>query len=223
MTLGLRCAEPACRPHPASLPVRLSTVENLLRASFSFASRLRLAFRYGCRHRLRLAPFIQLDSAHAGHTPRGTLVPPCPPFEYAPISLRRKAFEALATRCLKIEIRKSCAPRPQCLWVTHFHPQGWPSGPKRVFISRQRRVTSIQPCRILRFLIRCRRRVRFYKRLAVNPVAGWLRSVILHQVLTNKAPPFGFVFSARRPIPLASLRNLTRPPVSFRKNRLFFS
>src|SRR5882757_2747808 len=68
MTFGLRCWWPACRPRPASLPVRVPTVESLLRASFSFTSRLRLAFRYGCRHRLRLAPFIQLDSAHAGHT-----------------------------------------------------------------------------------------------------------------------------------------------------------
>src|ERR1035437_1730234 len=69
MTFGLRCSVPACRPHPASLPVRVPTVEGLLRASFGFTSRLRLAFRYGYRHRLRLAPFIQLDSAHAGHTP----------------------------------------------------------------------------------------------------------------------------------------------------------
>src|SRR5712672_858835 len=69
MILGLRCSAPACRPHPASLPVRVPTVEDLLRASFGFTSRLRLAFRYGCRHRLRLAPLIQLDSAHAGHTP----------------------------------------------------------------------------------------------------------------------------------------------------------
>src|SRR4051812_40081127 len=68
MTFGLRCSQPACRPHPASLPVRVPAVESLLRASFSFASRLRLAFRYGYRHRLRLAPFIQQDSAHAGHT-----------------------------------------------------------------------------------------------------------------------------------------------------------
>ncbi len=68
MTFGLCCSQPAGRPHPASLPVRVPTVESLLHASFSFTSRLRLAFRYGCRHRLRLAPFIQLDSAHAGHT-----------------------------------------------------------------------------------------------------------------------------------------------------------
>src|SRR5271163_4831022 len=68
MTFGLRCSQPARRPHPASLSIRVPTVESLLRASFSFTSRLRLAFRYGCRHRLRLAPFIQRDSAHAGHT-----------------------------------------------------------------------------------------------------------------------------------------------------------
>src|ERR1022692_3646128 len=68
MTFGLRCSQPACRPHPASLPVRVPAVESLLPASFSFASRLRLAVHYGYRHRLRLAPFIQQDSAHAGHT-----------------------------------------------------------------------------------------------------------------------------------------------------------
>src|SRR5664279_5234234 len=34
MTLGLCCSQPACRPHPASLPVRVPTVEGLLRASF---------------------------------------------------------------------------------------------------------------------------------------------------------------------------------------------
>ena len=71
MTFGLRCGSPACRPHPASLPVRVPTVEGLLHAAFSFTSRLRLAFHYGCRHRLRLAPFIQQDSAHAGHTGAG--------------------------------------------------------------------------------------------------------------------------------------------------------
>src|SRR6266849_72693 len=68
MTFGLRCSQPACRPHQASLPVRVPAVESLLRASFGFASRLRLAFRYGCRHLLRRAPFISIDSAHAGHT-----------------------------------------------------------------------------------------------------------------------------------------------------------
>src|SRR5713226_2443575 len=79
MTFGLRCSQPACRPHPASLPVRVPTVESLLSASFSFASRLRLAVRYSCRHRLRLAPFIQRDSAHAGHTGADPLVRNRPP------------------------------------------------------------------------------------------------------------------------------------------------
>jgi hypothetical protein len=71
MTLGLCCSQPACRPRPASLPIRVPTVESLLSASFGFTSRLRLAVHYGCRHRLRLAPFIQQDSAHAGHTGTG--------------------------------------------------------------------------------------------------------------------------------------------------------
>src|ERR1700733_8956103 len=74
MTFGLRCSQPARRPHPASLSIRVPTVEGLLHASFSFASRLRLAFRYGCRHRLRLTPLIQRDSAHAGHTGADALV-----------------------------------------------------------------------------------------------------------------------------------------------------
>src|ERR1039458_2422882 len=34
MTFGLCCSQPACRPHPASLPVRVPPVEGLLRASF---------------------------------------------------------------------------------------------------------------------------------------------------------------------------------------------
>src|SRR4051794_33933164 len=75
MTFGLRCCQPACRPHPASLPFCVPAVEGLLHASFGFTSRLRLAFRYGCRHRLRLAPFIQRDSAHAGHTGARLSVP----------------------------------------------------------------------------------------------------------------------------------------------------
>src|ERR1035438_9521221 len=36
MTFGLRCSQPARRPHPASLPFRVPTVESLLRASFGF-------------------------------------------------------------------------------------------------------------------------------------------------------------------------------------------
>ncbi len=70
MTFGLRCSEPARRPHPASPPVRVPSADSLLHASFSFTSRLRFAARYGCRHRLRLAPSIPLDSAHAKHTPQ---------------------------------------------------------------------------------------------------------------------------------------------------------
>jgi hypothetical protein len=79
MTFGFRCSQPAHRSHSASLPVRVPTVESLLSASFSFTLRLRLAFRYGCRHRLRLAPFIQRDSAHAGHTGADALVRAGPP------------------------------------------------------------------------------------------------------------------------------------------------
>src|SRR5260370_39975074 len=37
MTLGFRCCQPAHRPHPASLPIRVATVASLLRASFGFA------------------------------------------------------------------------------------------------------------------------------------------------------------------------------------------
>ena len=36
MTFGLRCCQPVCRPHPASLPVCVPTVESLPAASFSF-------------------------------------------------------------------------------------------------------------------------------------------------------------------------------------------
>src|SRR6266496_1834769 len=58
MTFGLRCSEPACRPHPASLPVRVPTVESLPPASFSFASRLHLAVR------LRLPSSAPVGSFH---------------------------------------------------------------------------------------------------------------------------------------------------------------
>ena len=49
-------------------------------------------FRYGCRHRLRLAPFIQLDSAHAGHTGAGAFA--CQPHT-APLVGRRKRLPHL--------------------------------------------------------------------------------------------------------------------------------
>ena len=58
MTFGLRCSGPARRPHPASLPVRVPTVEGLPLASFSFASRLRLAVR------LRLPSSAPVGSFH---------------------------------------------------------------------------------------------------------------------------------------------------------------
>src|SRR5271157_4912076 len=58
MTFGLRCSEPARRPHPASLPVRVPTVEGLPPASFSFASQLRLAVR------LRLPSSAPIGSFH---------------------------------------------------------------------------------------------------------------------------------------------------------------
>src|ERR1022692_3286519 len=66
MTFGLRCSQPACRPHPASLPVRIPTVKGLLHASFSFP--LQLSPSVAPCASLRLPPFIQQDSAHAGHT-----------------------------------------------------------------------------------------------------------------------------------------------------------
>ena len=58
MIFGLRCSGAACRPHPASLPVRVPAVESLLSASFSFASRLRLAFS------LRLPSSAPIGSFH---------------------------------------------------------------------------------------------------------------------------------------------------------------
>src|SRR5260370_38958648 len=78
---------------PASYTVRVPTVESLVRASFSFASPLRLALPYGCRHRLRLAPFIQQVSAHAGHTGADALVRAGP---LGPaLRLQRKAEEGV--------------------------------------------------------------------------------------------------------------------------------
>src|ERR1039457_5547238 len=58
MTFGLRCSGPVRRPHPASLPVRVPTVEGLPPASFSFALRLRLAVR------LRLPSSAPIGSFH---------------------------------------------------------------------------------------------------------------------------------------------------------------
>jgi hypothetical protein len=58
MILGLCCSGPTRRPHPASLPVGVPTVEGLPSASFSFASRLRLAVR------LRLPSSAPIGSFH---------------------------------------------------------------------------------------------------------------------------------------------------------------
>src|SRR5437763_12468209 len=58
MTFGLRCSGPACRPHPASLPVRVPTVEDLPPPSFTLASRLHLAVR------LRLPSSAPIGSFH---------------------------------------------------------------------------------------------------------------------------------------------------------------
>ena len=58
-------------PHPASLPVRVPTVESLSSAAFGLASRLHLAVDYGYRPQFRQAPFILIESAHAGHTSPG--------------------------------------------------------------------------------------------------------------------------------------------------------
>ena len=62
---------------PASLPPAPGLTAGSCSYGRRFATRflqwLHLAFRYGCRHRLRLAPFIQRDSAHAGHTGAGAL------------------------------------------------------------------------------------------------------------------------------------------------------
>ena len=76
MTLWVRCSQPACRPRPASLPFRVPTVESLLSASFSFTSRLRLAVLLRLPPSAPIGSFIQLDSAHAGHTGPGAFA--CP-------------------------------------------------------------------------------------------------------------------------------------------------
>ena len=105
MTFVLRCSEPACRPHPASLPVRVPSVDSLLHACFSFTTRLRFAARYGCRHRLRLAPFIPLDSAHAVHTPQAD------PWVTQPARSGLLSMQNLAVVVLFLPKRTSCLSR----------------------------------------------------------------------------------------------------------------
>src|SRR6478672_9282513 len=58
MTFGLRCSEPARRPHPASLPVRVPAVESLPSASFS------LHLAAGPCGRLRLSSSTPIGSFH---------------------------------------------------------------------------------------------------------------------------------------------------------------
>jgi hypothetical protein len=50
----------------------------------------------------------------------------------APISLRRKAFEALAHSCLKIKYCKSSRHTDRVSWAIHFHPQGWPNWANKI-------------------------------------------------------------------------------------------
>src|SRR5438552_9702458 len=85
MTFGLRCSGPACRPHPASLPVRVPTVESLPPASFSFASRLHLAVR------LRLPSSAPVGSFHPTRF--------CPCWAHPAAGLLPGVFEALG--CLR--------------------------------------------------------------------------------------------------------------------------
>ena len=59
MTFGLRCSQPARRPHPASLSIRVPTVESLLRASFVSRSLDPLLAL-----RLRLPPPVPMISFH---------------------------------------------------------------------------------------------------------------------------------------------------------------
>ena|SRR5580692_859842 len=69
MAFGLHRCSLACRPHPASLSVRVPTLAHLLTASFSRAltgSTLQFGYRY--RHRFGRIPFNPIVHAHAGHT-----------------------------------------------------------------------------------------------------------------------------------------------------------
>src|SRR5208283_1536592 len=59
-----------------------------------------LRFGYGCRHRPRLAPFIQLDSAHAGHTTcGGSRLPPLVSW-LIPMPLHRLSCVIALTACM---------------------------------------------------------------------------------------------------------------------------
>jgi len=64
---------------------------------------------------------------------------------YAPISLRRKVFEASAPGCLKTLYSNSSRHARSVSWAVHFHPQGWPSGPKRL-TTEYRSFRKRRPC-----------------------------------------------------------------------------
>ena len=69
MDFGLCGYAHACRPRPASLPIRVPTVGVLPATSFSHGlAAAALSFSYGYFHQFRLVRFIQLVEAHAGHT-----------------------------------------------------------------------------------------------------------------------------------------------------------
>ena len=111
MNFGLRCSQPACRPHPASLPVSCSCGRGFATRFFSFASRLRLAFRYRYLHRFRLAPFIQQDSAHAGHTGAGGFA--CQIGHVRPFSA--SSFSSVLSLSLKASTRRASW-QPSAVW-----------------------------------------------------------------------------------------------------------
>jgi hypothetical protein len=69
MRVGLRVCWHACRPQPASLPVRVPMVADLLPASFSSTlAGVALRLHYSCSHQLRCHLFMSLVQSHAGHT-----------------------------------------------------------------------------------------------------------------------------------------------------------
>ena len=111
MIFGLRCSGAACRPHPASLPVRVPAVESLLSASFSFASRLRLAFS------LRLPSSAPIGSFHPirfcpcwAHPARG-FISPARPLAFCSNTVDGVTAPAEFSRRSSHERRRTRAPR----------------------------------------------------------------------------------------------------------------
>ncbi len=115
MTFGLRCCQPACRPHQASLPVCVPTVESLLSASFSFTSRLRLAVS------LRLPSSAPVGSFHP------TRFCPCwAHWRTHSCVQRRESSRRSLPQCLKrVELRLDAARRSACatfVWTASTAP-----------------------------------------------------------------------------------------------------